>query len=120
MRRGYFARRAIGGIGFFIVTAFLFGFVVMMLWNGLVPSLFNGPTLTYWQAVGILLLTRLLFRGFGMGRCGGPPWKHHEDWKQRFEEKLSTMTPEQREEFRAQWGAKCGWWGGPPKANAEE
>ncbi len=44
----------------------LVGFVVMWLWNWLMPEIFGLPTLTYWQAVGLLLLAKLFF-GFGMG-----------------------------------------------------
>ena len=39
------------------------GVVVMLLWNALVPELFGGPTLNYWQAAGVLLLSHILLRG---------------------------------------------------------
>ncbi|PLX10476.1 MAG: hypothetical protein C0594_04950, partial [Marinilabiliales bacterium] len=44
--------------------AFLFGYVVMLLWNWLMPDLFSLTTITFWQAVGIVLLARLIFGGF--------------------------------------------------------
>src|SRR2546429_1443972 len=49
----------------------------MSLWNWLVPSLFHGPAVRYWQAVGLLLLSRILFGGV-RGRGG---WRGH--WRQR-------------------------------------
>lgn len=50
---------AIGGL------AILFGFMVMWLWNWLMPELFGLPTLTFWKAVGVVILSKLLFGGFG-------------------------------------------------------
>lgn len=120
MKGKYFARRAFGGIACFVVSALVLGAVVMLLWNAILPSLFNGPVITYWQAVGIFVLIRLLFRGFGMGKCGSSCHDRRGDWKQRFEEKLSTMTPEEREKYRERWGAKCGCWGGSKKVEANE
>lgn len=84
------------------------GFIVMLLWNELVPALFNGPVVTYWQAVGILILSKILFHGFG-GRRG----HHHrhgkrEDMKRHFMRKMEDMTPEQREKFRRRWEWKFG------------
>lgn len=46
------------------------GGVVMVLWNWLLPSLFGWPALTFWKALGLLALCRILFGGFGMR--GGP------------------------------------------------
>ncbi len=55
----------LGGIilaGFF---ALIFGWLVEILWNWLMPNLFNFKEITYWQAVGIVLLAKLIFGGFG-------------------------------------------------------
>lgn len=52
---------AIGGL------AILFGFVIMWLWNWLMPALFGLPFLTYWQGVGLFILAKLLFGGIGGG-----------------------------------------------------
>lgn len=82
------------------------GLVVMGLWNALIPELFKGPALSFWQAVGLLALSHLLLRGWG-GRCGRE-WKH-EHWRRRFEEKLAAMTPEEREEFRARGEHRWAW-----------
>ncbi len=84
-----------------------FGCVVMMLWNALIPVLFNGPSLTFWQAIGLLILSHLLLRGWS-------PWRHaggwrQDKWRQRFEEKLAAMTPEEREKFKQEWKDRCGW-----------
>ncbi|UII29422.1 hypothetical protein LVD15_13630 [Fulvivirga maritima] len=74
----------------------LFGYIVMTLWNWLVPDLFNGPTVTYVQAIGLLVLCKLLFGGFH-GK-GGP--------KDRWKEKWRSMSPEQREGLKRKFAAK--------------
>jgi Protein of unknown function (DUF3106) len=68
--------------------------VVMLLWNALIPSLFAGPVVTFWQAAGLLVLCRILFVGFR-------PHHHHRSWKHRmWRERWHGMTPEERERFR--------------------
>jgi multisubunit Na+/H+ antiporter MnhB subunit len=69
--RHYWILRIVKGIAFFAVLVLALGFIVMVLWNGIIPNLFNGPLLTYWQAVGLLLLTHILLRGWTPWRCGG-------------------------------------------------
>jgi hypothetical protein len=81
----------------------LMGAVVMLLWNWLVPPLFSGPAITFWQAVGLFLLAKIFFGGWGGGRCrpGGPA-----GWRNRYYEKLSTMSPEDRERFKQRMSEK--------------
>jgi len=90
-----------------VVILFAIGYVVMGLWNALIPDLFKGPVLTYWQAVGLLLLSHFLFHGWGRWRHAGG-WRHR-DWRRRFDEKLASMTPEEREKYREDWRRRCGW-----------
>ena len=82
------------------------GFVVMSLWNALVPELFHGPVLSFWQAIGLLILSHILLRGWGRWRYGNG-WRH-DRWKKQMEEKLALMTPEEREKFRAEYFRRCG------------
>jgi hypothetical protein len=83
----------------FLVLAPLFvaalGFVVLSLWNALIPSLFAGPVLGFWQAVGLLVLCRILFGGF-RGRGGSHRSWQHWAWRERWHR----MTPEERDRFR--------------------
>lgn len=72
----------------------LMGFATMWLWNWLIPELFNGSTVTFWQAIGLIALGKLLTGFMGMGRHGWSKHKHggwnHEKakyWKQRMDEK---------------------------------
>ncbi len=90
--------------------------IVLLLWNAVVPDVFGAPTLTYWQAVGLLLLTQILFRGIGRWHASHHP-SARDRWKHKLEEKLAAMTPEEREQFRSEWKRRCGW--DPDKSAAE-
>jgi hypothetical protein len=87
---------------FFFVFVPLFGYLVMRLWNWLMPGLFGWHLITFWQAIGILVLSRILFGGFH-GRHGG---RGH--WQHRMRERWEHMTPEEREKFRQSMGGRCG------------
>jgi hypothetical protein len=79
------------------------GGVVMVLWNWLIPTLFPaGREISYLQAMGVLLLSKILFGGL-RGHCG--PGR----WRRRWEE----MTPEERERIEAGLG-RCFGKGGMP------
>ena len=90
-----------------VVGMFVFGGVVMLLWNALIPDLFKGPSLTYWQAIGLLILSHLLLRGWHPS--GHRHVWRNDRWQHRFEEKLAAMTPEEREKFKEEWKHRCGW-----------
>jgi hypothetical protein len=78
----------------FVAILFLLGFVVKDLWNWLVPAIFGWKAIGYWQAMGLIVLSKILFGGFHRsgGRGGYRPRRMRERWEQ--------MTPEQREKFR--------------------
>ncbi len=104
------------GVLIVTVALFAFGFIVMLLWNALIPQIFNGPVLTFWQAAGLLLLSHILLRGWG----GRYSWRRSRGWKGRFEEKLAAMTPEERETFKKEWRERCGWYPGMEKDIARQ
>lgn len=93
----WIAPLAILGIAAFI---FIGGFLVMHLWNWLLPALFRWPQITFWQALGLLVLCRILFGGHGFR---GP----HSNMRRRMAERWEQMTPEERERMRQRWG-RCG------------
>jgi hypothetical protein len=99
---------AIVGITLFI---FVGGEIVMRLWNWLLPSLFGWRQLTFWQAVGILALCRILFGSHGFR--GTRP-----NFRRRMAERWERMTPEERERFRQNWRGRCGF--GPPTGESAE
>jgi len=61
------------GLGFIALLIF----VTMHLWNWLVPELFHGPVITFCQTAGLLILSKILFSGFGHCRGGGHHRRHH-------------------------------------------
>ena len=87
----FIAPLAILGMLLFI---FLGGEIVMLLWNWLLPPLFGWRLLTFWQALGLLALCRILFGGFGFHGSGG------HGIRRRVKERCENMTPEERERFR--------------------
>ncbi len=97
------------GKGFWIVRAILIpigiaalvlllGFVIMSLWNGILPDLFGWHTITFWQGIGLLILSRILFGGFKCCSHHG----HMHDKMHRWH-----MNPEEREKMRAEWKNRC-------------
>jgi hypothetical protein len=68
----------------------LFGAVTMWLWNALMPEIFKLPAIGLWQAIGLLLLSHILFRGCGMGRAGRGHWKRHQVWKHMREDEAAS------------------------------
>jgi MFS family permease len=79
-----------------------FGWVVMSLWNWLVPTVFGWRTISFWQALGLLLLSRILVGGFGGGSG------HRPHWRRRMTERWDQMSPEERERFVEGLKARCG------------
>ena len=97
------------------ITLFMFigGELVKLLWNWLLPPLFGWPTITFWQAFGILVLCRILFGSHGWrGRS-------HSGYRERMRERLigrwQHMTPEERERRREWWRRAYGF--EPPAEN---
>ena len=93
----------------FIAAFLVFGAIVMALWNAILPAVLGVKAITFVQALGILLLSKILFGGFGNRggwKGGGGP-----DWKSKIKEKFGSMTPEEREKFKAEWKNRCsgGW-----------
>ncbi len=81
------------GMGFLIILAiFAFGSITMLLWNWLIPTLFSGPVITYWQAMGLILLSKLLFSGSSGRHHSKHHSRHHHrcqgDWKSNLRERI--------------------------------
>lgn len=86
----------------FLAFIALGGLVVMWLWNWLLPPLFGWHQVTFWQAIGLLALCRILFGGFGGHRS------HDHHFGRRFGRRWQAMTPEEKERFRQEMRARCG------------
>ena len=90
-----------------MITLFInvVGFGTMYLWNWLMPLLFKLPVITFVQALGLLVLSKILFSGFGRGgrRFGGK-----NRWQQRMQDRFANMTPEEKEKFNQKMKGRCG------------
>ncbi|MEQ9592931.1 MAG: hypothetical protein RLN86_10045 [Cyclobacteriaceae bacterium] len=91
-------------VAFGIVVIAAVGLVTKMLWNWLMPELFSLPAISYWQALGLLLLSKILFWSFGKRSSGG-----HRSWKPYWKEKWNSMTEEEKAVYRQKMKEKCGW-----------
>lgn len=89
-----------------VLFVWLFGELVMHLWNWLLPPLFGLHAITFWQSLGLLLLCRILFGSWGPGGGGNRRSRRREKWDK--------MTPEEREKLRQSWAARCGGLGTTP------
>ncbi|MBS1653237.1 MAG: hypothetical protein JSU05_00200 [Bacteroidetes bacterium] len=82
-----------------------FGGIVMWLWNAILPSVLGVSAITFWQAAGILILSKILFGGLHDG------WnKKKQMWRHNIQQKWASMTPEEREKFKEELKTRCGHW----------
>ena len=89
------------------------GGLVMQLWNWLLPPLFGWREVTFWQALGLLVLCRILFGGFGTHGPG------HSRARRRMRERWQHMTAEERERFRQGMAGRCGFGPSPSEGQAK-
>jgi Ca2+/H+ antiporter, TMEM165/GDT1 family len=89
----------------FIAAVLVFGLVVMGLWNAILPAVLGVKTITFFQALGILVLSKILFGSFS---GGGRRWRGGPAWKEKMKQRWDNMTPEEREKFKAGWKNRCG------------
>jgi hypothetical protein len=99
--KGYWIKRAI-----FIPIAiaagiFVFGFAVMYLWNGILTPVLGVGIITFWQAIGILILSKILFGCFKGGHS------HHKYHGHHIKEKMMQLSPEEREKMYAEYKERC-------------
>jgi hypothetical protein len=76
----------------------VFGGAVMLLWNGILTQIIHVGMISFWQAVGLLLLSKILFGGFGPGHRGSFGHNRHQ-WMH--------MSEEERTKFREEWKKRC-------------
>lgn len=91
---------------FMLCLLFLLPFIIMSLWNAILPEVLDAHTITYWQALGLFILSRILFGGFrcgGSGRCGKSG-----SGKAGFRQKFMNMSDEEKIAFKERWKNRCG------------
>ena len=80
---------------------YIFGSLVMLLWNGILPDLFGFGIITFWQAIGLLVLSKILFGGFS----GGHHRRGHSCRNRK--DRWMNLSPEEREKMKADWRNRC-------------
>jgi hypothetical protein len=96
-------------IVFFLLVAAVFiaalGWVVMFLWNHTLAEVTSVQPLSYFQAIGLLLLARILFGSF---RFGPPPFRGSSRSKRAYwKEKWMNMSEEEKAAFKERWKKRC-------------
>lgn len=87
---------------FAVALFFLVSAMVMALWNWLLPEILGVKAITFWQAVGILILSKILFGGFGGKKgCGGDKFRRLK------EERMSGMSGDEKQRLREIWRKRC-------------
>ncbi len=115
MKRHWIRLMVLKIVVFASIAVFVFGEAIHYLWNWLMPSLFRLPAITFGQALGLMVLSWLLFgglRGFRGSSHRGP-------WGYRMRHRWEQMTPEEREKFRQGMRARCGSFSPEAEAKAE-
>jgi len=108
------AAKAVAIAAAVIVFIALFSWAVMVLWNDLVPPLFHGPVIGYWQAFALLVLCRILFGGLRGWRGSHGHWRRH-----MRHERWESLTPEERARLRERFTERCGRGMGAPPPGQE-
>jgi Ca2+/H+ antiporter, TMEM165/GDT1 family len=93
------------------------GELVLHLWNWLLPTLFGWRQITFWQAIGLLALCRILFGSLGNHGSHRSNMRRRID--QRMDERWERMTPEEREKYRQSWRSRCGGFAAPTSETKE-
>ncbi len=96
MKTMNYHRRRLFFIPLIALGLVLLGYVTMLLWNALLPDLFNISAITFWQALGLLVLARLLFGGHHPHR--NPRWTMYGKDRE-LRNKLMKMSPDEKKEF---------------------
>ena len=103
----FFIPLGIMGAALFVAIG---GEVVKLLWNWLAPEIFGWRMITFWQALGLLVLCRILF-----GRLGGGGSRSR--MRRRMAERCGEMTPEERERLSQKIRDR---WGGEPRREGSD
>ncbi len=112
MKRDFWIKKIMGFIVLGILAVFLFGWIVMLLWNNILPAVLHVQPVSFWQALGLLVLCKILFGGFGGGRGG------KEKWGRKMQEKWQTMSPEEQQHWKEEMRNRCRTWRKPATTQA--
>lgn len=107
MQRGKIAGKVVKVVLIVAVVFTLLSFIVMNLWNCVLTAAVQSVNpISFWQAAGLLILSKILFGGFSRGGWKGG----RRDMREKLKEKWQKMSPEEREKFKARMKDRCGRW----------
>ena len=87
-----------------IAITTVLGTVIMLLWNAILPNILGTRPINIWEAIGLLVLCRLLVGGLKRGGMGKRMYSRKKAWR----EKWMHMSEEEKTEFKARWKERCG------------
>jgi len=114
MNKHFWMKKIIGFTALAAAFGSLLSYVVMRLWNGILTEVVHVSPISFVQAIGILVLSKILFGGFH-GRWGCGPGTH---CRNGMREKWQNMSPEERERMKEEWRNKCRSWRKPNNEGA--
>lgn len=97
------------GIVFAFLFALVFGLLLKVLWNALMPAIFGLTTITYWQAVGLVLMSKLLFCSFGHHHSRHNSDHFHKKTDQKWHKLIGVDNDETDEELWEPKGSHKNW-----------
>lgn len=107
MNQKFRVKKIAGFVVLAIAFAGLLGYVVMALWNQVLALAVTGVSkISFWQALGLLLLSKILLGGVGWGFR-----PKHSHWKQEMKDKWQGMSAEEKEKIKQEWRSRCRMWG---------
>ncbi len=110
MKRRFWFGKAVMILVFCTAFVMLFSYIVMRLWNGILPDVIGVKVISFWQAMGILVLSKILFSGFGGFANKKEQFRNR--FRQKMLDKWEHMTPEEKQKFKDEWKNRCRGWGG--------
>ena len=90
---------------FILAMLLLLPYVIMLLWNGILPAVIGVKSITYLQAMGLFILSRIMFGGF---KSGGRPGRPSGFQKSAFAERMMHMNEEEKAAFKEKWKERFG------------
>jgi hypothetical protein len=102
MKHGFKGRKLFFIIPFALLGLAVFTEILMLLWNNVLVQVVHVSAVSFWQALGLLVLSKILFGGFR-----GAHWGRSQ-WKRNMMQRWDNMTPEEKDKFRGEWEKRCG------------
>ena len=90
---------------FYVAILLALSGAAMFLWNAILPATLHLPIINYWQALGLLVLSKILFGGFHF-----PQWGRRwggDDQRPLIKDKLMDMSEQDRTSFKDEWRKRC-------------